>query len=240
MITKMNRVLIIPAASWKDEYNDHIPEIFKMNDKGLMNIINNINGLPLREFDHIYFIINKRIDNLYHIKSLMETALKNIGLIRDDDDYIYPRCNVLIIDKTKNVIDTILTAIDVPQYINFNNDTNIFIKDADGFIEISDLNDENTVYTYTLESVININPSSKSYVQTTADDIILNIIEKRVIGNEFCAGGYYFTDIRKFIELCRLLNNNNYESLYLSNLIFFDILNNNELYRAEQVIDFKE
>ena len=118
------------------------------------------------------------------------------------------------------------------------NDMKEAFKDTDASFNITELNNENTVYTYKLEDVKEINPSSKSYVSTTSDDVVLNIIEKRVISSEFCVGGYYFNDIKKFIDLCEYVRE--YDKLYLSNVIYYDILRNGEIYRTEQVIKFSE
>ena len=152
-----------------------------------------------------------------------------------DELNIGNKTEVIVIDDTVNVVDTILKSL---SNINLLNNCGLFIKDADSNFVLNELNDENTVYTYFLEDVNQINPSEKSYVETTSDDIVLNIIEKRVISSEFCAGGYYFSNIINFIDLCE--NIYNYERLYISNVIFYDILHNNEMYRTEQVISYNE
>ena len=221
------KILIIPAAAYKKKYEDFIPEIFMLNMFGEMNLIHNMKGLPLDDFEKIYITINKQVDDIYHIKKMIETQLSDLEI----SEYT----EVIVIDKTKNVVETIVKTLEqIPNY----NDCGIFIKDADASFIINELNSENTVYTYMLEDVIEINPSSKSYVATTSDDVIMNIIEKRVISSEFCAGGYYFDDVRHFINLCEDVEE--YDKLYLSNVIYYDILRNNEMHRTEQVVSFSE
>ena len=144
------------------------------------------------------------------------------------------KTHIIVIKNTRNVVDTVLQTIAQIPYNKFG----VFIKDADASFDINELNNENTVYTYKLEDVTEINPSSKSYVSTTSDDVVLNIIEKRVISSEFCVGGYYFNDIKKFVDLCKCVCE--YDKLYLSNVIYYDILRNGEIYRTEQVIKFSE
>lgn len=221
-----NKILIIPAAAYKEIDEHFIPEIFKINDIGRMNIINNMIDLPLSDFDKIYIVVNQRIDEIYNVKNMLEIQLKN--------EEFGDKTQVIVVKNTRNVVDTILqTVVQIP-YSKFG----VFIKDADASFNITELNNENTVYTYKLEDVIEINPSSKSYVSTTSDDVVLNIIEKRVISSEFCAGGYYFNDIKKFIDLCECVSE--YDKLYLSNVIYYDILRNGEIYRTEQVLRFSE
>lgn len=221
-----NKILIIPAAAYKETNEQFIPEIFKINDFGRMNIINNMIDLPLNDFDNIYIVVNQRIDEIYNVKNMLEIQLKN--------EEFGDKTHIVVIKNTRNVVDTVLQTVAQIPYNKFG----VFIKDADASFDITELNNENTVYTYKLEDVTEINPSSKSYVSTTSDDVVLNIIEKRVISSEFCVGGYYFNDIKKFVDLCEYVRE--YDKLYLSNVIYYDILRNGEIYRTEQVIKFSE
>ena len=221
-----NKILIIPAAAYAEINEQFIPEIFKINDTGRMNIISNMIDLPLSDFDKIYIVVNQRIDEIYNIKNMLQVQLKN-------EEFGDKTC-IVVIENTRNVVDTVLQTVAQIPYSKFG----VFIKDADASFNITELNNENTVYTYKLEDVKEINPSSKSYVSTTSDDVVLNIIEKRVISSEFCVGGYYFNDIKKFIDLCECVSE--YDKLYLSNVIYYDILRNGEIYRTEQVIKFSE
>lgn len=221
-----NKILIIPAAAYTEINEQFIPEIFKINDTGRMNIISNMIDLPLSDFDKIYIVVNQRIDEIYNIKNMLNVQLKN--------EEFADKTHIVVVKNTRNVVDTVLQTIAQIPYSKFG----VFIKDADASFNITELNNENTVYTYKLEDVKEINPSSKSYVSTTSDDVVLNIIEKRVISSEFCVGGYYFNDIKKFIDLCECVSE--YDKLYLSNVIYYDILRNGEIYRTEQVIRFSE
>ena len=221
-----NKILIIPAAAYAEINEQFIPEIFKINDTGRMNIISNMIDLPLSDFDKIYIVVNQRIDEIYNIKNMLQVQLKN--------EEFGDKTHIVVIENTRNVVDTVLQTVAQIPYSKFG----VFIKDADASFNITELNNENTVYTYKLEDVKEINPSSKSYVSTTSDDVVLNIIEKRVISSEFCVGGYYFNDIKKFIDLCECVSE--YDKLYLSNVIYYDILRNGEIYRTEQVIKFSE
>lgn len=221
-----NKILIIPAAAYKETNEQFIPEIFKINDHGRMNIISNMIDLPLNDFDNIYIVVNQRIDEIYNVKNMLEIQLKN--------EEFGDKTHIIVIKNTRNVVDTVLQTVAQIPYNKFG----VFIKDADASFDITELNNENTVYTYKLEDVTEINPSSKSYVSTTSDDVVLNIIEKRVISSEFCVGGYYFNDIKKFVDLCERVRE--YDKLYLSNVIYYDILRNGEIYRTEQVIKFSE
>ena len=72
-----NKILIIPAAAYKEVNEQFIPEIFKINDFGRMNIINNMIDLPLNDFDNIYIVVNQRIDEICN----------NINLLSRSENY---------------------------------------------------------------------------------------------------------------------------------------------------------
>ena len=72
-----NKILIIPAAAYTEIDEQFIPEIFKINDTGRMNIISNMIDLPLSDFDKIYIVVNQRIDEIYNIENMLNVQLKN-------------------------------------------------------------------------------------------------------------------------------------------------------------------
>ena len=76
----MDKILLIPAAKYKDEYEIYIPEIFKIHNTGVLNILYNIIGLPLDDFVKIYITINKKVDNKYGIKKMLEFQLDELNI----------------------------------------------------------------------------------------------------------------------------------------------------------------
>jgi len=223
-MNKRKNILVIPAASPK--YEKSFSHVFNYNEDGIINIIEGILKMPYNEFEKIYVTITSVINSKYNIANrLIEECVNN-----NIDNFEV----VILDDSTRNQVETVFKTISMDNNI----DGGIFIKDADSIIQINEIPDNDTVYTYKLENVDMIRPTTKSYVAKTNEDIVTNIIEKRVIGSEFCAGGYYFSDIFSFIDYCVELSE--YDNLYMSDLMFHSILNHNNIIKAELVEYFKE
>ena len=128
-----NKILIIPAAAYTEIDEQFIPEIFKINDTGRMNIISNMIDLPLSDFDKIYIVVNQRIDEIYNIENMLNVQLKN-------EEFGDKTC-IVVVKNTRNVVDTVLQTVEQIPYSKFG----VFIKDADASFNITELNNENTV-----------------------------------------------------------------------------------------------
>lgn len=223
-MNKKKNILVIPAASPK--YENTFSKVFNYNEDGIINIIDGILKMPHESFDKIIITITNTVNEKFNIANRLfeECNDKNINNV-----------NVLVLDNcTRNQVDTVFKTISSDTDI----DGGVFIKDADSIIKIDEIPENDTVYTYKLENVDMIRPTTKSYIAKTNEDIVTNIIEKRVIGSEFCAGGYYFSDVFSFIDYCVELSE--YDNLYMSDLMFHSILNHNNIIKAELVEYFKD
>ena len=70
-----------------------------------------------------------------------------------------------------------------------------------------------------------------SYVVTNDQDIVLNIVEKRVISSTFNVGGYGFNSAKKFVEYYNKLKD--YDDLYISHVIYKMILDGIEFQKSD-------
>jgi hypothetical protein len=98
----------------------------------------------------------------------------------------------------------------------------IFIKDVDNQFTLAP---DSTDFV----SVLDINKSkdisklsSKSFITTDGKDNITNIVEKQIISNYICTGGYGFKEALEFVEYYEKLKDN--ENLYISHIIYNMIL----------------
>ncbi len=64
-----------------------------------------------------------------------------------------------------------------------------FIKDSDGFYRC-DVEERNQVAYFDLNDMDDINARTKSYVDLDVNDVVTNIVEKKVISSTFSSGGY--------------------------------------------------
>ncbi len=110
-----------------------------------------------------------------------------------------PKVNVVILDEpTKGPADTVYQIIKKSGKINLNDD--LLIKDCDSFFE-HNVSKGNYVCTSNIaDHQVLKRLASKSFVIANDQDIITNIIEKNVVSDTFCVGGYKFESVKMFMN----------------------------------------
>ena len=223
-VKSFEKTIIVPIAADKPEYNEVIPHVFRMNDQGIMLCIAGILGLNLKEYDHIYFTILKKHSEHYKIKDIMTVQLQRLGLDKKAEI-------IELEDATNSQPHTIYTTIKKKNIKGL-----VFVKDADCYFDAEAIS-ENGIYTFPLDSMSQVNPQGKSYIQTDDMFYITNIIERRIIGRDFCAGGYCFEDANDFIHYYE--QSIGYSPLYMSHIIYSALLDG-QSFRPIKVKNYKD
>ena len=204
----MKYSIIVPAAANKPEYKDVIPNVFRLNEKGVSRCIETVLKLDLSNVNAIYFTILKEHNDKYGIADLLQLQI---------DRLVLPNVKIVVLDEpTSSQAETIYRTI-VKEYIV----GPIFVKDADCSF-VTEINVENGVVVYPIEKLSSVNPQHKSYVAVDDQLYITNIIEKKVIDHYFNAGGYMFEDAILFEQYYEQLEA--HKGLYLSHIIYSMLL----------------
>jgi len=105
------------------------------------------------------------------------------------------KVNVVIIPElTKGPADT---AYQILQNIG---EDEFIIKDCDSYFTHT-LTEGNYICVSDIADYPNLNrPEAKSYIITDADGNVNNIVEKKVVSNKFCLGGYKFQSVKEYKE----------------------------------------
>lgn len=207
--TLVQRTIIVPIAADKPEYDTIMPHVFRMNNNGVMLCIAGLTGINLDDVDHIYFTILRKHSEHYRLRQMMQVQLDRLGLAA--------KAEIVELDEpTSSQPETVLKTIEAKNITG-----SLLVKDADCYFEAI-LSPENSVFTYPLDSMSQVNPQGKSYIQTDDMYYITNIIERRIIGRDFCTGGYYFEDVNDFLKYYN--QNRQYHPLYMSHIIYSALL----------------
>jgi len=100
-----------------------------------------------------------------------------------------------------------------------NLDSTILIKDCDGFYD-GPVCEGNVVYVSKLSDNPNIrNAPAKSYTIANEQGIVSTVVEKRIVSNHFCAGGYQFERAQDFIDTFSSLWSKHDGEPFVSNVI---------------------
>ena len=131
------------------------------------------------------------------------------------------KIDIIILDKpTTGPADTVYQAI---KRGRINTNSPILIKDCDGFYD-ADIVDGNAIYVSKLSKNPDIrNAPAKSYTITNEQNIITTVVEKQIVSNSFCVGGYQFASAKDYIEAFETLKDKVTTEIFVSNIIDYMI-----------------
>jgi hypothetical protein len=151
----------------------------------------------------------------YKHKMMLQRALADydyedcnitIGVLKEHDEKYYAyeflkhefgdSVNIVALDKVTNgPADTVYQIL---QKSNIDNGQEFLIKDCDSFFN-HDITQGNYVCVSDISEHEVLNKlASKSFIISNEQGIITNIIEKKVVSNKFCVGGYKFNSVGEY------------------------------------------
>lgn len=219
----MKKTLIVPCVT------ERLNVEFGYSDDCCINCVRAISEIDINVFDEVYFIILEKMDAEYKIASKILSEMSRFENCR-------PTVKVIkLVTQTQSPADTIYDAL---LNIGFE-DRSIYIKDADNMCSNKHALRGNEIMVANLEDMDIIDPKHKSYVQLDEQGFITNAIEQHVISNKFIAGGYAFEDAKQFKDAYDNLKNIS-TKFYISDIVFWLILNKNVKFRPVIAKDFKD
>jgi hypothetical protein len=221
--------LIIPMGGKSSRFPEMRPKwMLTHPSSGNFMCIESIRGINLDFFDNIFFVILKKHDVEYEASEGIIKSLKNL------DNYLEVKNKIRIIKLEK---DTNSQSETVYESIIKNNIKGfIYIKDSDGFFKINIKSTENQITYFDINNIEEINARSKSYIEVNSNDIVTNIVEKKVIGSKFSVGGYGFSSSEEFCKYYKSIEKYHGEC-YVSNVILEMILND-YIFKAFECSDY--
>lgn len=221
--------LIVPCAGESSRFPNMRPKWLLSHPNGNMMLIEGLKGLKLDNFDYIYIVVLKEHIDKYNCIDGINKSMQNLLSIYQKTIEYYI---IILDDKTNSQPETVVRAIE-----SFNISGAIYIKDSDSYFFDNNNYIGNAVCTYSLYDMEMSNPKNKSYIYTDDNDIITNIVEKKIIGSEFCVGGYIFSDAKDFVSYYKQLCM--HKNLYVSHIIYSMIINGFK-FKQIKVKDFKD
>ena len=184
-----------------------------------------ISGLNLDFFDNIYFLCLQEHEDKYSFMKGFVAELDDAGLRAKSNIVLLPEQT----DSQSETVYTFLSGYDLDGFV--------FIKDSDGFYRC-DVEERNQVAYFDLNDMDDINARTKSYVDLDVNDVVTNIVEKKVISSTFSSGGYGFADAKEFCKTFEKLQDMDGEC-YISHIIFEMMLSGSTFY-GTKTTDFKD
>ena len=191
-------------------------------------------------------------DHKMMIQKALEPWIKSdhnitIGILKKHDDEhnalafllheFGPRVRVVIIDGlTEGPADTVYTII---QKANIDENAKLFVKDCDSFFDFDIPKSGNFVCTSNIaDHEVLKKLGSKSFVIKNEQNIITDIIEKKVVSDTFCVGGYGFESVKSYCDSFEKITEESRE-IYVSDVIAHQ-LNYREIFTSVNVRNYTD
>ena len=210
--------LLLPVSGGSTRFPNMKPKWLLTNPNGNLMIFEAIKGLDLKKYNKIYIIALE--EHLQEFK--FKSGIKRQFMQNDCGDKLE---FIILKQRTTSQPETVAKAI-----IQANIKGKIYIKDSDNYF-VESRQSGNFISTFDLNDMDLVHAKNKSYVVTNDQDIVLNIVEKRVISSTFNVGGYGFNSAKKFVEYYNKLKD--YDDLYISHVIYKMILDGIEFQKSD-------
>ena len=220
------RSLIVPMAGRSSRFPNMRPKwmlTHPMTNRFM--VTESILGLNLDFFDNIWFICLQEHEDKYQFMKGLVSELDEVGLRSKSNIVLLP-------EQTDSQSETVYTFLSGQELEGF-----VFIKDSDGFYKC-DVEERNQVAYFDLNDMDDINARTKSYIELDVNNVITNIVEKKVVSSTFSSGGYGFADAKEFCKTFEKLQDMDGEC-YISHIIFEMMLSGSTFY-GTKTTDFKD
>lgn len=221
------KTLILPVAGRSSRFPGMRPKWLLTMPDGKLMIEKAVESLQIKDCDRVVVVCLREHLDAYLAPNSLESVLEGIQ---------HPKTEVCVIETpTTSQSETVAIAIEKARI-----DGAIFVKDCDNKFSVS-WSGQNEVAVLDLNSVGLIDAKNKSYVQVDSLGKITNIIEKQVISNYFCCGGYGFRCAEEFVKHYKEIKGKDESTeVYISHVIYSMLMaqENFQIIEAENYIDW--
>jgi len=212
--------IIVPAAGLSTRFPNMRPKYSLTDFTGLMMLEKAI--APYVGTYHITLGILKEHEDKHSIsKYILEKYKDDISI-------------VVLENRTAGPADTVYQIL---KEINLPDEEDFLIKDCDSFFD-HEYQEGNYVCVSSIKDHDVLKRlSAKSFIITNNQGIITSIIEKQVVSDKFCVGGYKFESTSMFIDTYDRLIEEHVEEIFVSHIIE-ECLNNNHVFKESLVSNY--
>lgn len=196
--------LILPVGGQSSRFPNLRPKWMLTHPNGNLMIAECIRDWDLSNVDQILIVCLRQHEEQYAATHMLHKQFSKFGL--------NDRLKVIVIDQSDSQPHTVyqsLLAADVHGPI--------LVKDSDNFFAHKP-SPGNSICFSTISELRHGRVDQKSYVMMNKANQVLNIVEKRVISDTFCVGGYGFENADDFIATYEKIKDA--PDLYISHVIY--------------------
>lgn len=212
--------IILPAAGLSTRFPNMRPKYTLTDYKGQMMFERAIQYYVGKY--NVTIGILREHENKYNIsKYIKDTYDKLVNL-------------VVLEERTSGPADTVYQIL---KQANISDDKEFFIKDCDSFFDHIPTEGNYVCVSSIADHEVLKRLASKSFVISNDQGIINNIIEKKVVSDKFCVGGYKFDKSGLYKSTFEKLKSKNLKEIFVSHIIQ-DCLHNNHIFTEKQITNY--
>lgn len=210
--------IIVPAAGFSRRFPNLRPKYSLTDYKGRIMLYSSIKSYLGKYKIHVGIL--REHEEKYKITDILRYEFQD-------------QINIVILENpTCGPADTVYQILQKLPEIK----GEIFVKDCDSFFEHDNLNGNYVCVSSFSDNQIVRKPQSKSYVIKNDQNMLQNIVEKKVVSENFCVGGYKFVSAKNFIDAYNSLHTYD-DEIFVSNIIQFCI-SQNEIFQVNFVKNY--
>lgn len=197
--------LILPAAGQSTRFPNTRPKWMLTHPGGNMMVVEAIRGLNLADFESIHLgLLREHVEAHPCIEGIRQ-QFAALG--------VADKLKLWLLDRpTASQPETIATILGMAKLSG-----PIFCKDVDNYFKTV-VTPGNNIAVSSLSENSYVNAANKSYAVIDHVGKIQNIVEKKIISEFFCVGGYGFQSAQEFLGYYEKLKD--HDNLYVSDIIF--------------------
>lgn len=196
--------IIIPAAGLSKRFPNLRPKYSLTDYKGELMIENAFK--PYLNKNKIFIGLNSNNEKKFSIRKYLKKKYND-------------KLKFIMINKlTQGPADTVSEIL---KKSKLSSSEEIFIKDCDTFFDHK-IKKGNYVCVIDINNFkLSKNLTNKSYISFNSNKIVINIVEKKIISDMFCCGGYKFEKISEYLENFNELKkiNHHKKEIFISHVI---------------------
>lgn len=198
------KTLILPVAGRSSRFPGMRPKWTLTMPDGKLMIEKAVELLDMSDFDRVVVVALREHIDTYFAGDSLSTVFAGIG---------HTKIDVCILNEpTSSQSETVALAL-----LQADIKGAFFVKDCDNMFHYR-WSGGNEVAAVDLNNIGLIDAKNKSYIEVDSLGNISNIVEKHVISNYFCCGGYGFNSAQEFISHFKSIKGAN--EVYISHVIY--------------------
>jgi hypothetical protein len=212
--------LIVPAAGLSTRFPNTLPKYLLTDTNNKLMITNAI----LSYIDRCHVTIGVLQEHCY-LHDAVNKIRNELGSA------------VTIIELPKVTNGPAETAYQIAQLATLPTDTSVLIKDCDSYFKHNITDGNYVCVSNVTEHEVIYNIANKSFTIANENGIIQNIIEKSIVSNIFCVGGYKFDKLSDFISGYESLVDSMKTEFFISHIIQYNI-SKGDIFLIKYVTDY--